>query len=280
MTTAPARPPFSYFGGKMGLAPQIASLLPPHELYVEPFAGSLAVLLAKRPAAIEIVNDLDGDLVRFWRVLRDQGPALIRACALTPHSLADFELARDRPADLPDLEHARRTWVRLAHGVSGSLRASGWRRYVDPLAAAGASVPERVQGYVGRMEAAAERLIGVTLECRPAAELIADVAHLPGAVVYCDPPYLASTRASGKKYVHELQAVAEHEALLEQLLAVAGTVVLSGYPSPLYAEALSGWSRVELIGRAGTRRGGSKPVTRETVWINRPVPSQLALLER
>ena len=86
---AELRPPFAYYGGKTKLAPAIAALLPEHGHYVEPFAGSLAVLLAKPPSRMETVNDLDGALVNFWRVLRDRPLELARACALTPHSRAE-----------------------------------------------------------------------------------------------------------------------------------------------------------------------------------------------
>jgi DNA adenine methylase len=76
--TAAVRPPMAYFGGKTKLARRIAARLPAHEHYVEPFCGSLAVLLAKAPARIETVSDLDGDLVTFWRVLREQPAQLAR----------------------------------------------------------------------------------------------------------------------------------------------------------------------------------------------------------
>ena len=64
------RPPVTYFGGKSRLAPWIASLLPPHRVYVEPFCGSAAVLFAKAPSTHEVINDRDGNLVNFLRVLR------------------------------------------------------------------------------------------------------------------------------------------------------------------------------------------------------------------
>lgn len=80
------KPPFPYFGGKMTIAPRIVDLLPPHQHYIEPFAGSMSVLLAKPPVKFETVNDLDGRLITFWRVLREQPAELIRRCALTPHS--------------------------------------------------------------------------------------------------------------------------------------------------------------------------------------------------
>lgn len=80
------RPPIAYYGGKQRVAQAISSMLPAHSHYVEPFAASLAVLLAKPASRLETVNDLDGDLMTFWRVLRDQPQELTRACALTPHS--------------------------------------------------------------------------------------------------------------------------------------------------------------------------------------------------
>ena len=100
--------PFRYFGGKTRQAERIASLLPPHEHYVEPFAGSLAVLLAKPRSRMETVNDLDQDLMTFWRVLRDDPDGLAAVMALTPHSRAEHGLAYDLSSSMTDLERARR----------------------------------------------------------------------------------------------------------------------------------------------------------------------------
>ena len=78
------KPPLAYYGGKTSIAGRIVSLLPEHGHYVEPFAGSPAVLLAKPPSRMETVNDIDRDLMLFWRVLRDRPADLERACLLTP----------------------------------------------------------------------------------------------------------------------------------------------------------------------------------------------------
>lgn len=128
------RPPFPYFGGKMTLAPRIVDLLPPHQHYIEPFAGSMSVLLAKPPVKFETVNDLDGRLMTFWRVLREQPAELIRRCALTPHSRAEYQRCRAEPVGRNDLETARRVWVILSQGRAGTLcgRKTGWKHYVDP----------------------------------------------------------------------------------------------------------------------------------------------------
>src|SRR5690625_2593503 len=121
----PVKPPFAYYGGKTTLAPQIAALLPTHDHYVEPFAGSLAVLLAKTPSRAETVNDLDGDLMTFWRVLRDRPDELERACALTPHSRTELAVAKDLAVE-DDLERARRVFVRLTQSRSHSMKQTGW----------------------------------------------------------------------------------------------------------------------------------------------------------
>src|SRR5579871_6388223 len=117
------RPPIPYFGSKSALAPWIVSLLPAHQHYVEPFGGSLAVLLAKPPSRHETVNDLSRDLVTFWRVLRERPEQLLRACELTPHARAEFEDAYHDTED--DLERARRVWVRLTQSRGASLRKTG-----------------------------------------------------------------------------------------------------------------------------------------------------------
>jgi site-specific DNA-adenine methylase len=98
------KPPVAYCGGKTTIADRIVALLPEHGHYVEPFAGSLAVLLAKPPSRMETVNDIDQDLI-FWRVLRDRPGDLERTCGLTPHSRAEHQLAYQAADD--ELEHAR-----------------------------------------------------------------------------------------------------------------------------------------------------------------------------
>src|SRR5207253_2855367 len=141
----------------------IVELLPAHEHYVEPFAGSLAVLLKKPRSAMETVNDLDGDLMNFWQVLRDRPEDLARVCSLTPHSRAEHQAAYDLDG-LDDLERARRVWVCLSQGRNGTLRRTGWRFYEKPRG--GMSMPGYLGSYVDRIAPCAERLAGVSLEGR------------------------------------------------------------------------------------------------------------------
>lgn len=259
--------PITYFGGKGRLATRIVNLLPEHQHYVEPFCGSLAVLLAKPRVCHETVNDLDGDLMTFWRVLRDQPGDLAEMCALTPHSRAEHQAAYDLDAAPTDLERARRVWVRLTQGRAGLMNRTGWRHYQNPSGSVG-SMPDYLAGYVRRVQPAAERLLGVSLECRPALEVIADYGRHDGVLIYADPPYLGSTRSDGA-YAVEMADPDAHRDLAAALAECRAAVVLSGYPSPLYDDLYAGWHRVEIP--TATGQGGKWEDRTEVVWSNRPI---------
>lgn len=264
-------PPFAYYGGKTRLAERIADHFPPHQHYVEPFAGSLAVLLAKPQAAMETVNDLDGDLMTFWRVLREQPVELMRAAALTPHSRTEHRAAEIRPDDLTDLERARRVWVQLTQGRGGTLRTTGWRHYLNPTSSPSTSFPDYLHGYVDRMAPAAERLRGVSLECRPALEVIAAYGQHDNVLLYVDPPYLGTTRSS-RQYQVEMSSEAEHRELAEALLECRAAVVLSGYDSPLYVELYAGWNVTRI--KTTTGQSNARGERTEVLWANRlPQPT-------
>jgi DNA adenine methylase len=261
------KPPIAYYGAKVTIAEKIVRLLPAHEHYVEPFAGSLAVLLAKPPSRMETVNDLDRDLMTFWKVLRDRPLELERVCALTPHSRAEHLDAYTPTED--ELEQARRVWVRLSQGRAGTLRKTGWRYYVDP-AGSSSSMPGYLSGYVERMAAVAGRLAMVSLECRPALEIIEAFGRHKKVLLYVDPPYLGSTGRS-RNYKHEMSGDDEHRELAAAVRACEASVVLSGYHSPLYDELYAGWHRVEI--QTATGQAHQWSARTEVLWSNRPFPN-------
>jgi DNA adenine methylase len=266
------KPPMPYFGGKQTLAPWIVSLLPDHDHYVEPYGGSLAVLLAKPRSRMETVNDLSRELMTFWRILRDRSGELHRVCALTPHSRAEHDTAFD-PAD-DELETARRVWVRLTQGRSNALqRRTGWRNFIDPSGSR-TPMPGYLDGYRGRIEPAAERLMGVSLECMPALDLIGKYGAHDRVLLYVDPPYLASTRNS-THYKAELKTDDEHGQLAAALAGCTATVVLSGYDSPLYAGLYDGWHRYEQATTTGNGKGDKART--EVLWANQPLGDQFDL---
>lgn len=262
------KPPMPYFGGKITLGPVIAQLLPTHRHYVEPYCGSLAVLLAKQPSPMETVNDLDRGIYTFWDVLRRRGDELIRVCALTPHSRAEYNAATLLDAD-DELELARQVWVKLTQGRTGRLRRTGWRHYIDP-AGSSAGMPGYLTGYVDRMAPVVERIQNVSLECKPALEIIERYGAADDVLLYIDPPYLGSTRANDNAYRVEMRTDEQHRDLAAVLRDARAAVVLSGYASQLYDQDLyPDWHRHEMA--AFTGQGGVWANRTEVLWSNRPL---------
>lgn len=279
---ATIKPPFAYYGGKQLLAERIISLFPEHSGYVEPYAGSLSVLLAKPRVKVETVNDLDRHLVNFWDVLRNQDDELERVCGLTPHSRAEQQEAMDW-ARLDDVEvsganpveRARRTWVLLTQCRSGKQGQTGWRYFSNPNGTS-FPMPKYLEAYVRRFGPAVARLYGVSLECRPALDVIADYGQHADNLLYCDPPYVTSTR-KGTGYRHEMTDD-DHRHLAKALHECRSAVVLSGYASDLYDRDLyPEWHRVGLA--AGTGNGGEWRNRTEVLWSNRPLGTQLDLFD-
>jgi DNA adenine methylase len=272
---APSRPVLRYHGGKFRLRQWIIGHFPPHRIYVEPFGGAGSVLLAKEPSFAEVYNDLDGDVVNVFRVLRDRVLAaeLARQLRLTPFARAEF-LASYEPAEEP-VERARRTVVRgfMSYG-SSSRRANrtGFRGKAYRQNQTGAqdwvTYPACIIDFI-------ERLQGVTIDSRDAFDLIPQQDEAE-TLFYCDPPYVHATRSSlqwdstnDRAYAHELSD-ADHARLLDLLESVRGMVVLSGYPNPLYETRLSHWHRHERIALA------DQAVERtEVLWLNPACAAQL-----
>jgi DNA adenine methylase len=272
--------PIPYFGAKTRLADTIVSLLPRHGHYVEPFGGSLAVLLAKPRSAAETVNDADGALVAFWRMLRDEPAELARRVALTPLSRLEHAECGGYTrvcvegctalhgaaghSKSCDLETARRVYVALTQGRAGRRHTgNGWRTRIS-----GGQQPisHMMDLYYGRLLDAAERIQGVAIENMHAVDLVERYDD-PDVLLYVDPPYTLNTRA-GAAYAFEMLEPEQHELLAEVLNETAAAVVLSSYRSTLYDRLYDGWYTYELptVTQQGNRR---KPVC-EVLWSNRP----------
>ncbi len=272
MDTDVHAPVMRYHGAKWRLAPWIVSFFPDHDTYLEPYGGSAGVLLRKPRSRAEIYNDLDGEVVNLFRVLRDpeQASRLAELCALTPYARAEFEVCLETGgAELDALERARRTVFRAqaGYGSAGATKGrTGFRAYT------GSGRSQTTAGdwanFPGRIQALAKRLQGVLIERRPALGLITEQRN-PGTLIYADPPYLHETRVidGGSYYRHEMSEP-EHVALLARLRKTRSAVVLSGYRSELYDDLLLpyGWERHETQAHANGRRG-TVPRT-ECLWLN------------
>jgi len=260
-----------YFGGKWRIALWIINYFPEHRIYVEPFGGAGSVLLRKPPSKSDVFNDLDSNVVNLFRVLRNGAmyQELERRLKLTPFSRDEFMQAYE-PTDEP-VEQARRMMIRAWMGYGG-LRGRGRPGFRSNVVAKGhPSVAKTWKEVVDHLPAIVERLRTVTIENRPAVEVIQGHDH-PDTLFYVDPPYPLSTRqGSGKTYAHEMSDD-DHRALATVLHSVEGKVVISGYPCALYDELYAGWQWVERHASVGGAQGGaqvgpSRDRT-EVLWIS------------
>ena len=266
-------PIMRYHGAKFRLAPWIISFFPKHDCYVEPFGGAAGVLMQKERSYAEVYNDMDGEIVNVFQVLRDNimSERLIELCVMTPFSRDEFELSYEPSSD--PVEQARRTLLRAeaGFGSGGStghntgFRSDSKRAY-SLAAHIWAKYPERIRAFC-------ERLSGVIIENRPAVDIIT-ANDSESTLFFIDPPYVLDTRilSRGKVYRHEMTDD-DHAHLLETLLQVKGHVVLSGYTHPIYDEALKDWQRHSKKSRISSGRGTG--IRHEHVWLNQACANNL-----
>lgn len=242
----PANPALRYYGGKFRLGRWIAKHLPAHVVYVEPFGGAAGCLLRKEPSPIEVYNDLDGSVVNFWRVLREQPKALVRALRGTPFSREEFLLSYE-PTDEP-IERARRYFVQSwqSFGGPGLHRKTGWKVQKRVWEKSRANQMEEWHGAISNLYAVARRFRAVQIERDDALKVITRFDS-KDTLFYCDPPYPSDTRNISwckGAYNHEF-STDDHVHLANLLHRVTGGAVISCYPTPLYDELFKDWERIE-----------------------------------
>jgi DNA adenine methylase len=221
--------------------------MPPHLNYVEPYAGGLAVLLAKNPDSVaEVVNNLHGDLTNFLRVLQypPDFERFLRIVDAVAFSEPDWNDAGAWLAGRPNADVVERAVWFFSHcrqSLAGrmdcfaTLTRNRTRRGMNEQASAWRST-------VNGLPAVHARLLRAAILNRSALEVIR-TEDGPGTLFYCDPPYLHETRTARKVYGPLEMSEADHRHLLDALRQCKGKVMLSGYPSALYDAELAGWNR-------------------------------------
>lgn len=258
---------FGWYGGKFSHLDWLLPLLPTCHHYCEPFAGSAAVLLNRRPSAVETYNDIDGDAVNFFRVLRDRGEELTRVISLTPFSREEFHLAINGSTQgISDVERARRFYIRARQARSGLAQTATlgrWANCKDTSRAGMSGVVSRWLGGVEALDDISERLLRVQIENRPALDVIR-LYDSAGTFFYCDPPYLHSTRGDSKAYGFEMSDT-EHEALASTLNGIRGKAAVSGYRNDKMDTLFAGWRRFDAPEKMSHT---IKQMRQECVWMN------------
>jgi DNA adenine methylase len=259
---------FGWYGGKYShLEWLLPLLLPDCHHYCEPFAGSAAVLLNRPPSPVETYNDLDGEVVTFFRVLRDHSEKLTRAIALTPFSREEFFVAcQPAPPDIDDVERARRFYVRARQVRTGLAQTASLGRWANCKNTSRAGMSGVVSRWLGGVEALpdiAQRLLRVQIENRPALEVI-DLYDEKGTLFYCDPPYVHDARGDSKAYGYEMTDN-EHRAFANRLHGIKGKAAVSGYRCDLYDDIFKNW---RCIVAPMKHCHSIKKPRQEVLWVN------------
>lgn len=225
-------------GGKSRLLRHLLPLIErcPHKTYVEPFAGGAAVLLAKRPAHLEVLNDLNGELINVYRCARHHTRELLRLVRALPSGRAVFrEVKESRPET--DLLRAARFFYLLKCSTFG--QAHSWLN--KPL-------PRR--GLGKRLAAFRRRMECVILECRPAEELL-PIYDTPQTLFFLDPPYVGTGHLdSYNNYTPE-----RLEALAKQVRCLKGRFILTIDDRPEHRVLFEGYTQLPVTTAANMRPG-------------------------
>ncbi len=258
---------FGWYGGKFSHLDWLLPLLPEATHYCEPFGGSAAVLLNRAPAPVETYNDADGEVVNFFRVLREQKEALLEAIGLTPFSREEFERAIAlTDGEISDLERARRFFVRARQVRTGLAQTASTGRWAHCILTSRAGMAGAVSRWLGSVEGLSEiaqRLLRVQIENAPAIDVIRryDSAE---TLFYCDPPYVHDSRGDSNAYAYEMSDD-QHRELAEVLHSVKGKVALSGYRCDLMEDLYGGWRQVSAPAK---HAHSIKQLREETLWMN------------
>lgn len=264
------KPAFGYYGAKHRISSSLIELFPPHNAWVEVFCGSAAITLAKAPAQIEVINDLDSNVVNFFRQLRINRRRLLEAVELTPYSRKEFEKAKVIRNTDSQLERARKFVIVSMMTVNATIGSakSGFsysisyaRNGVEARVSRWNNISERISKVVNRLK-------NVRVENRDARTIVQMFLDRPATLMYLDPPYFAPRRHN---YPIDERDRLFHEELLDLCCSSKAMMIISNYDNRLYRKYLNrntGWKR-KLI-RTKTRDTKGRDFERvEVLWMNR-----------
>ena len=219
--------PIKWVGGKSRLRKDIIALIPRHTCYVEPFAGAAWVLFGKPPSPVEIINDIDQELINFWRVVKTQPEELIASFEWELASRAEFERLADlNPSSLDSIQRAHRFYYLIMAGWGGELNYPRFQTSIKD-GGHGNRLIGALKTLRNRLAPIHERLRTVIIENLSWQECI-DRYDRDGVVMYIDPPY----PGNGANYAHNMRDWSDHRILATRLNAAKCKWILSSYDIP------------------------------------------------
>ena len=258
---------FNYYGGKQKQLKWLLPLLPRCDHYIEPFCGAASVLINREISPAETINDTNGEIVNFFKVLRDNGDELIRRLELTPYSRSEFVAALEPTTDT--IEQARRFYVKIRQSFGGlmvGLTEGRWgygkkKSRFDPRV---------FIRSIEKLTAVANRLRLVQIENRPALDILSRYDS-KDTLFYCDPPYTERGKGGKTVYANNEMTDDDHRQLAEVLKKCQAKVAISGFRCSLYDEKYRDWHRHDKheIHMSFNNRGGLPANHRsESLWTN------------
>jgi DNA adenine methylase len=281
---------FAWYGGKFSQLDWLLPLLPPCRHFVDVFGGSGAVVMNRPPSPLETYNDLDKDVVHFFRVIRDPTKLqeLLRQLELTPYSreertMAHLSLHRPESEEIDEIERARLFFVLARQSTRGQVQFQGsplgiWKFTRDVLSRGMAGTVSSWQYGIDGLAAVAARFRTIQVENYPAIRII-ELYDTPDTLFYCDPPYVQDTRETSHRrrdYTNEMSDN-DHRALAAVLHKIKGRAAISGFPSQLYDELYGDWNKIMMPRISGAsaayRQDGNKEASDriEVLWTNYPL---------
>ncbi len=245
--------PFKWVGGKSRLRKFIIPMIPPHSCYVEPFAGAAWVLFGKLKSDVEIINDIDDELITFFRVVREKPEELIASFEWELASRAEFNrLANLDPQTLTDVQRAHRFYYLIMAGWGGEAR---YPRFQTSIRDGGHG-----NRLVGALKTLRERI--TPIHRRLQTVLIENMDwqgcvqkyDSPTTVMYLDPPYLGN----GANYKFNMRGEDDHRSIAERLGRMRGFWILSSYDTPEIRELFDGYAVTPIQSSSGMRTGKSE----------------------
>jgi DNA adenine methylase len=232
------RTPITYYGGKQTLLKYLLPLIPPHKLYCEPFFGGGALFFAKPKSEVEVINDSNGEVINFFKVVKTDFPKLQKEIEATLHSRDLYKTALvvyEHPQLFSEWKRAWAFWTLTNQGFSGMIGSWGFGKTASKEKAVAVKRDAFTKEY-------ADRLRTVQVENNDALKVI-DRCDDKDTFLYCDPPYINSDQGHYEGYT-----VADYESLLKRLAKFKGKFLLSSYPHPLLAKFIKKYKwRVKKI---------------------------------
>lgn len=258
--------PITYYGGKQKLAKTILKLIPSHKLYCEPFIGGAAIFFAKEASPVEVINDVNSELINFYKVVQNDFLSLEKYIRITLHSRRNFDDASHiykRPHLFNEIERAWAIWCLAAQGFAGMLDGS-WGYDVSK----NTTTKKISNKRTGFTEDYAIRLQNVQIECTDALRIISSRDN-KDAFFYCDPPYFNSDCGHYDGYSKQ-----DFENLLNLLVNIRGKFLLSSYPSPMLKEYIRAnkWHSVEIKQTVSVANNNGKPQKAKTEVLTANYP--------